>query len=108
MAAQTENLQDLIDELPRFPDLELALYNSPGKGVIGGKIIDFMDLTDLGKNESWPVYFRFLKVEGPYHTQALQACEDDWRKCCRIFQLSLLIFQCLWALQENWNKILTK
>ncbi|MCI0613883.1 hypothetical protein L0244_12935, partial [bacterium] len=31
---------------------------------------------ELAKKESWPVYFRFLKVEGPYHTQTLQACED--------------------------------
>lgn len=76
MAAQTENLEDLIDELPRFPDLELALYNSPSKGVVGGKIKDLMELSEVAKKESWPVYFRFLKVEGPYHTQTLQACED--------------------------------
>jgi malonyl CoA-acyl carrier protein transacylase len=76
MAAQTEDLQDLIDELPRFPDVELALYNSPGKGVVGGKIKDLIELNELAKEQSWPVYFRFLKVEGPYHTQALQACED--------------------------------
>jgi malonyl CoA-acyl carrier protein transacylase len=80
IAVQTENLQDLIDELPRFPDLELALYNSPGKGVVGGKIKDLIDLTDFAKKESWPVYFRFLKVEGPFHTQALQACEDRLEK----------------------------
>lgn len=80
MAAQTEDLQDLIDELPKFPDLELALYNSPGKGVVGGKIKDLMDLNEVAKKQSWPVYFRFLKVEGPYHTQALQACEDQLEK----------------------------
>lgn len=80
MAAQTEDLQDLIDELPKFPDLELALYNSPGKGVLGGKIKDLMDLNEVAKKQSWPVYFRFLKVEGPYHTQALQACEDRLEK----------------------------
>lgn len=80
MAAQTEDLQDLIDELPKFPDLELALYNSPGKGVVGGKIKDLMDLSEVAKKQSWPIYFRFLKVEGPYHTQALQACEDRLEK----------------------------
>jgi acyl transferase domain-containing protein len=80
MAAQTEDLQDLIDELPRFPALELALYNSPGKGVIGGKIRDLVALMELAKAESWPVYFRLLKVEGPYHTQALHACEVRLQK----------------------------
>jgi [acyl-carrier-protein] S-malonyltransferase len=78
--ARGQDLQDLIDELPKFPDLELALYNSPGKGVIGGKIKDLMELNEVAKQQSWPVYFRFLKVEGPYHTQALQACEDRLEK----------------------------
>src|SRR5262245_60316350 len=54
MAAQTEDLQDLIDELPKFPDLELALYNSPSKGVVGGKIKDLMELNELAKKQSWP------------------------------------------------------
>ncbi|HSE39469.1 MAG TPA: hypothetical protein VLH08_01780, partial [Acidobacteriota bacterium] len=58
-------------------------YNSPGKGVVGGKINDLNALMNLAKSESWPVYFRLLRVEGPYHTQALQACEDRLTRCLR-------------------------
>ena len=87
MAAQTEDLQDLIDELPRIPNLELALYNSPGKGVVGGKVKDLIALMELAKSETWPVYFRMLKVEGPYHTQALQACEDRLGKMLRTISI---------------------
>lgn len=74
MAAQTEDLQDLVDELPRIPSLELALYNTPGKGAVGGKVKDLMALMEIAKNESWPVHFRLLQVQGPYHTKAFKPC----------------------------------
>lgn len=83
LSAQTENLQDLIDELPQVPGVELALHNAPSKGVLGGKIENLEKLQALAKAEEWPVRFRLLKVEGPYHTKAFQICEASWREAIK-------------------------
>lgn len=72
-AVATENLDDLIEELPRFPGLVLALRNSAGKGTLGGPIAELERLARVAAEEGWPLRVTPLDVEGPYHTAALAA-----------------------------------
>jgi [acyl-carrier-protein] S-malonyltransferase len=69
-AVSTETLDDLIDELPRFPALTLALRNSIGKGTVGGPIAELERLARAAREEGWPLRVTMLEVEGPYHTAA--------------------------------------
>jgi [acyl-carrier-protein] S-malonyltransferase len=67
-AVATENLDDLIEELPRFPGLALALRNSRGKGTVGGPIVQIERLAREARERGWPLRVVLLEVEGPYHT----------------------------------------
>jgi [acyl-carrier-protein] S-malonyltransferase len=87
MACQMDNLKDLLEELHRVPGLELALHNSQGKGVIGGRLSDLNSLAEISKNEEWPVEFRLLKVEGPYHTSAFASCKVPWKEVLSSVQI---------------------
>ena len=69
-AVATETLEDLIDELPRFPGLTLALRNSVGKGTVGGPVAQLERLARIAREEGWPLRVTMLEVEGPYHTAA--------------------------------------
>ncbi|MGZ3711658.1 MAG: hypothetical protein ACXVBE_07870 [Bdellovibrionota bacterium] len=80
ITCQMDNLKDLLEELHRVPGLELALHNSQGKGVLGGRLRDLNTLAEISKSEEWPVEFRLLKVEGPYHTSAFASCKVPWKE----------------------------
>lgn len=69
-AVATDDLDDLIEELPRFPGLALALRNSRGKGTVGGPIGQIERLTREARERGWPIRVVPLEVEGPYHTAA--------------------------------------
>ncbi|HEY6929924.1 MAG TPA: acyltransferase domain-containing protein, partial [Thermoanaerobaculia bacterium] len=69
-AVVTDDLDDLIEELPRFPGLALALRNSRGKGTIGGPVDQIERLAREAREHGWPVRIVPLEVEGPYHTAA--------------------------------------
>lgn len=73
-AVTTEDLADAEDELARFPGVTLALENSRGKGVVGGRIEDLEAFARTCRAEGWPVRVTPLAVEGPYHTEAFAPC----------------------------------
>jgi [acyl-carrier-protein] S-malonyltransferase len=73
-AVATENLDDLLEELPRFPGVTLALRNSRGKGTLGGRRTDLEELAQACRREGWPVRLTPLSVEGPYHTPFFEPC----------------------------------
>jgi [acyl-carrier-protein] S-malonyltransferase len=70
----TENLRDVEDELAAFPRLTLALVNSIGKGAVGGPLADLEAFEAKAREEGWPVRVQILRVQGPYHTAAFEAC----------------------------------
>jgi [acyl-carrier-protein] S-malonyltransferase len=71
-AVSTEDLGDLVAELPRFPSLTLALRHSTGKGTVGGRLADIEELSRVARREAWPLRVTLLEVEGPYHTDVFQ------------------------------------
>ena len=79
-AVSTDDLQDVIDELPSFPAVSLALHNTIGKGVLGGRLADLEDFARKVEEEGWPVRVKVLKVEGPYHTAAFAPARETLKK----------------------------
>jgi malonyl CoA-acyl carrier protein transacylase len=74
-AISTEYLEDFINKINSFPGVSLALHNTIGRGVAGGKLSDLEAFAHKAQAENWPVKVRILKVEGPYHTQAFSPCK---------------------------------
>lgn len=73
-AVATDDLADVEDELARFPGVTLALENSKGKGVLGGRLEALEEFARVCRAEGWPVRVTPLAVEGPYHTEAFASC----------------------------------
>ena len=73
-AVATDDLQDVLDELPHFPGVSLALRNTVGRGTLGGTAAALEAFARRAQDEDWPVKVTVLKVEGPYHTSAFEPC----------------------------------
>ena len=78
-ALSTEYLPDMEERIAAFPGVSLALHNTIGRGVAGGKLSDLEDFSRKAEAEGWPVKVKVLRVEGPYHTLAFAACEGRLR-----------------------------
>lgn len=75
-AVSTDYLDDLLDKIIAFPGITLALHNTIGRGIIGGKIADLEAFARAADSDGWPVRVTLLKVEGPYHTPAFAPCKE--------------------------------
>ncbi len=75
-AVATDFLPDLEEHIAASPGVSLALHNTIGRGVLGGKAADLEAFAEKAETEGWPVKIRILKVEGPYHTGAFSPCRD--------------------------------
>lgn len=69
-AVSTENFQDVVDELASFLGVSVALFNTVGRGTLGGTMAALEGFQKKAQAEDWPLKLRLLKVEGPYHTAA--------------------------------------
>lgn len=74
-AVSTDFLGDVLDRINGFPGVALALHNTIGRGVAGGKLSDLEAFARKAEAEGWPLKIRVLRVEGPYHTRAFLPCE---------------------------------
>lgn len=79
-ALSTDYLGDILNDINNFPGVTLALHNTIGRGVAGGKMSDLESLSRKIDEEGWPAKINLLKVEGPYHTKAFSPCKDALRK----------------------------
>jgi [acyl-carrier-protein] S-malonyltransferase len=50
--------------------VSVALWNTIGRGTLGGTMAALEAYQNRARDEDWPVKVRLLKVEGPYHTAA--------------------------------------
>ncbi|OGR87658.1 MAG: hypothetical protein A3J74_04140 [Elusimicrobia bacterium RIFCSPHIGHO2_02_FULL_57_9] len=75
-ALSTDFIGDIAQDINNFPGVSLALHNTIGRGVAGGKMTDLEALCRKIEDEGWPVKVKLLKVEGPYHTKAFSPCKD--------------------------------
>jgi len=81
-----DDVEENFEEFERF-GATIALHNSVGKIVLGGRSADLERLVDESKREGWPVRFKRLPVQGPYHTRAFEPCRDRLRLCLNSIEL---------------------
>lgn len=79
-AVSTEYLGDFVERINDYPGISLALHNTIGRGIIGGKLSDVEKFAKTAEAEGWPLRVKILKVEGPYHTAAFQPCKEPLEK----------------------------
>lgn len=74
-AAATEDFNDVVDACKDAEGVSVALYNTIGRGTVGGTMKALEAFAAKALEEDWPVKLKILKVEGPYHTAPFKPCE---------------------------------
>lgn len=75
-AASSDDFSDVADSLSEVPGVSVALWNTVGKGTLGGTLAALEAYAAKAREEDWPVRVKVLKVEGPYHTAAFAPARD--------------------------------
>ncbi len=71
-AVSTDDFNDVVESAKEVPGVSVALWNTIGKGTIGGTVVALEAYAAKARAEDWPVKVKVLKVEGPYHTSAFE------------------------------------
>lgn len=71
-AASTDDFNDVVETAQEIPGVSVALWNTAGKGTLGGTVAALEAYAEKARAEDWPVKVKVLKVEGPYHTAAFE------------------------------------
>jgi [acyl-carrier-protein] S-malonyltransferase len=74
-AVSTDDFNDVVEAVGEVPGVSVALYNTIGRGTIGGTVAALEAFQRKAQDEDWPVKVKILKVEGPYHTSAFAPCK---------------------------------
>ena len=74
-AVSTDDFNDVVEAVSEVPGVSVALYNTIGRGTIGGTVAALEAFQRKAQDEDWPVKIKILKVEGPYHTAAFSPCK---------------------------------
>lgn len=74
-AVSTDDFNDVVEAASEFPGLSVALYNTIGRGSVGGTVAILEAFQQKALAEDWPMKMKVLKVEGPYHTAAFAPCK---------------------------------
>ena len=75
-AVSTDDFNDVVEAAAEFPGLSVALYNTIGRGSVGGTVAILEAFQSKAQAEDWPMKMKVLKVEGPYHTAAFAPCKS--------------------------------
>lgn len=78
-AASSDDFSDVADSVSEVPGVSVALWNTLGKGTLGGTLAALEAYAAKAREEDWPVRVKVLKVEGPYHTAAFAPARDALR-----------------------------
>jgi [acyl-carrier-protein] S-malonyltransferase len=78
-AVSSDDFQDVADSVAEVPGVSVALWNTVGRGTIGGTAASLEAYAAKAAAEDWPVKIKILKVEGPYHTPAFEAAKAPLR-----------------------------
>lgn len=78
-AVSTDDFQDVVDSVAEVPGVSVALWNTAGRGTLGGTMAALEGYAAKAAAEDWPVKVKILKVEGPYHTAAFEAAKAPMR-----------------------------
>lgn len=69
-AVSTDDFNDVVESAAEVPGVSVALWNTIGRGTLGGTMAALEAYAAKARDEDWPVKVKVLKVEGPYHTAA--------------------------------------
>lgn len=69
-AASADDFNEVAQSVAEVPGVSVALWNTLGKGTLGGTLAALEAYAAKARDEDWPVRVKVLKVEGPYHTAA--------------------------------------
>lgn len=87
-AASADDFQDVADSVSEVPGVSVALWNTKGKGTLGGTMAALEAYAQKARDEDWPVKVKVLKVEGPYHTAAFGPARDALTKALEPISLA--------------------
>ena len=74
-AVSTDDFNDVVEAVGEVPGVSVALYNTQGRGTVGGTVAALEAFQAKAQAEDWPVKIKILRVEGPYHTKAFSPCK---------------------------------
>jgi len=69
-AVSADDFNDVVESAGEVPGVSVALWNTAGRGSLGGTTAALEAYAARARAEDWPVKVKILKVEGPYHTAA--------------------------------------
>jgi [acyl-carrier-protein] S-malonyltransferase len=78
-AVSTDDFNDVVESAAEVPGVSVALWNSVGRGTLGGTLAALEAYAAKARAEDWPVKVKVLKVEGPYHTAAFAPAQAPMR-----------------------------
>jgi [acyl-carrier-protein] S-malonyltransferase len=78
-AVSTDDFNDVVESASEVPGVSVALWNTVGRGTLGGTAAALEAYAAKARAEDWPVKVKVLKVEGPYHTAAFAPAQAPMR-----------------------------
>lgn len=69
-AVSADDFGEVAESINEVPGVSVALWNTAGRGTLGGTLAALEAYAAKARAEDWPVKVKVLKVEGPYHTAA--------------------------------------
>lgn len=78
-AVSSDDFREVADSVSEVPGVSVALWNTAGRGTLGGTMAALEAYAAKAAAEDWPVKVKLLKVEGPYHTAAFEGAKAPLR-----------------------------
>ena len=79
-AVSAEDFGEVAESINEVPGVSVALWNTVGRGTLGGTMAALEAYSAKARAEDWPVKVKLLKVEGPYHTAAFEPAKTLLRE----------------------------
>jgi|CXWL01.1.fsa_nt_gi [acyl-carrier-protein] S-malonyltransferase len=86
-AVSTDDFNDVAESVSEVPGVSVALWNTVGRGTLGGTMAALEAYAAKARAEDWPVKVNLLKVEGPYHTSAFEPAKAPLREALKTIEL---------------------
>lgn len=86
-AASADDFNDVAESACEVPGVSVALWNTAGRGTLGGTMAALEAYAAKARDEDWPVKVKLLKVEGPYHTAAFAPAKAALAKALETIEL---------------------
>lgn len=79
-AVSADDFSDVAESVLEVPGVSVALWNTIGRGTLGGTLAALEAYQAKARQNDWPVKVKVLKVEGPYHTAAFESAKAPLRE----------------------------